>query len=101
MIELSNKPLIEEAAKHLKRASHFLRMAESGNKPYRVGKAINMMGKTTYDDYMVLKLFLGELDYEDVDFEMITHAVKLLKAELEDNPKLLGKSVNDEEMSSL
>ena len=90
MIELSNRELIKLASEHLKKASHFLRMGESGNNPYRVGKAINMMGKTTYDDYMVLKLFLGEIDYDDVDFEMITHAVKLLKAELEDNPTLLN-----------
>ena len=89
MIGLSNKKLIEGAAYHLKRASHFLRMAEHGNKPFRISKAINIMGKTTYDDYLVLKLILREITFEDMDFEMHTHAVKLLLAELEDNPTLL------------
>ena len=88
MIELANRKLIEEAREHLRRASHFLRMAESGNKPFRVGKAINMMGKTTYDDSMILSILLGELDYNDADFEMITHAVKLIQAEVKDNPDL-------------
>lgn len=94
MIELSNRKLIEEATNHLKRASQFLRMAECGNKPFRIGKAINIMGKTTYDDYLVLKLILGELNYDDVNFEMHTHAVKLLLAELVDNPTLLADLTN-------
>ena len=95
IFELANEKLIKEAAEHLRKASHFLRMAEVGNKPYRVGKAINMMGKTTYDDHMVLKLFLGEINFDDVDFEMITHAVKLLKAELNENPSLLRSSASE------
>lgn len=88
-IELSNRQLIELAKTHLKRASHFLRMAEVGNKPFRIGKAINIMGKATYDDFLLLSVILGDYKYEDVNFELHTHAIRLFLAELEDNPQLL------------
>ena len=97
MINLKDREeTLEKAYGMLKLASSLIYGSASGVEPFRVSKILNIMGKTTYDDSQVLAILLGHRKPEDWQPELITHSVKLLQAELEDNPRLSTPTTEDQ-----
>lgn len=87
MVDLKGREeTLRKAYDLLKLASSLINICASGVEPYRISKLLNMMGKTTYDDAMVLSVLLGNRKFEDVTFELLTHSVKLLETQMEENP---------------
>lgn len=87
MVDLKGREkTLQKAYEMLKLASSLIYGSASGVEPFRVSKILNIMGKATYDDSQVLAIILGHRKPEDWDPELFTHSVKLLQAELGDNP---------------
>lgn len=87
MVDLKGREkTLQKAYEMLKLASSLIYGSASGVEPFRVSKILNMMGKATYDDSQVLAVILGHRDPKDWNAELLTHSVKLLEAELKDNP---------------
>lgn len=93
MVDLKGREkTLQKAYEMLKLASTLIYGSASGVEPFRVSKILNIMGKTTYDDSQVLAIILGHRKPEDWQAELHTHSVKLLQAELEDNPDTFQSS---------
>lgn len=77
--------LLRKAQEHLKRAALLLRLVESPPaEPFRIGKIINIMSKSSYDDSTVLGILLGDIPRDRIYIELQTHSVRLLMAQFED-----------------
>ena len=93
MVDLKGrKETLQKAYELLRLASSLIYSSASGVEPFRVSKILNIMGKTTYDDSQVLAIILGNRDPKNWEAELHTHSVKLLQAELGDNPDAFQSS---------
>jgi len=57
--------LLEEAVKHLKIAGTEISICASGTKPLRAAKFLNILGKETHQLSTELRIFLGDVPFDD------------------------------------